>query len=345
MVKSLLTLLISLVALPLSAMQMLTDDELGEMTGQAFLRIDRDTAGQTSFTRFTFGMDVDVSLNADLIEFGRYERGDDPINYQPGSSDIRINDFALGMIDDNGNIVPFSIRDPYFELAFDEVNGRQDLVGVRIGFGGAEGKLSGNIEYLTGNLQVEVRGPAGPILEQGRNKYIVWPFSVAGALRAIGIRDDTIMESTEEAVLLHPGTGQPDPIRATGVGLAQGNSLDCVGGCPGLGGVVQYLTVGGAFSAPCTILGIGTCFPLSNFRSLDIGNNGQPAENMFLSFQSRPVGWLDSNGLGTLTVPGAFLNIPNGGIAFDFEESFDGIARIRTKFVDPYFPDRPLPGL
>lgn len=314
-------------------MQMLTDDELSEMTGQAFLRIDRDQAGQTSFTRFTFGMDVDVSLNADLIEFGRYERSDDPINYQFGSSDIRINDFALGMIDDNGNIIPFSIRDPYFELAFDEVNGRQDLVGVRIGFAEAEGKLSGNIEYLTGNLQVEVKGRAKPIRDEAG-------WFVEGLLGLAGVNDNTIMESVQRAVLLDPNTGNPDPIRSTGVGLANGNSLRCVSGCGVLSGVVQYLT-----ASNCNILGIGTCFPLSNFRSLDIGNNGQPARDMFLSFQSRPVGWINSTGGGTLTSSGAFLNIPNGGISLNFEESFDGIARIRTKFVDPYFPDRPLPGL
>lgn len=333
MIKALLISAVLVYSLSLSAMQMLTDDELSEMTGQAFLRIDRDQAGQTSFTRFTFGMDVDVSLNADLIELGRYERSDDPINYQPGSSDIRINDFALGMIDDNGNIIPFSIRDPYFELAFDEVNGRQDLVGVRIGFGEAEGKLSGNIEYLTGNLQVDVRGRAKPIRDAAS-------WGVRLLLGFAGVWDNTMMESVERAVLLDPNTGNPDPIRSTGVGLANGNSLRCVDGGCWLSDVVESLT-----ASNCNILGIGTCFPLSNFRSLDIGNNGQPAENMFLSFQSRSVGWLDSNGFGTLTVPGAFLNIPNGGIALDFEESFDGIARIRTKFVDPYFPDRSLPGL
>lgn len=301
-------------------MQPMSDDELGNAVGQAFLQIDRtEGANGFDFTRFTFGMDVDVSLNADLIEFGRYPRAG-----ETAPSDIRINDFALGSVE-NGVINPFKIKDPFFELAFERNSqGGQDLVGVRVGFGEALGKLSGNIEALTGNLQVDVRGRAKPIREEAG-------IIVRGLLTAASIGDSTIMESVDRAVLLDPSTGEPDPIRAVGVGLANGNSLRCVSGCGLLSGVTQYLTADN-----CAILGIGTCFNLNTFRTLDVGNNGVPATGMFLSFQTKSISWID-NGIGTPTVSGAFLNIPNGGISIDFEQSFNGIERMRTKFVDPYY--------
>ncbi len=307
-------------SLSFAAMMPLTDDELGEAVGQAFLQIDRTSAGALDYTRFTFGMDVDVSLNADLIEFGRYSRAG-----ESAPSDIRINDFALGTINADGTINPFSIRDPFFELAFEEAGGQQNLVGVRIGFGEALGKLSGNIEALTGNLQVDVRGRAKPIRDNASG-------GVRFLLTLAGIGDNTIMESVDRAVLLDLSTGEPDPIRAVGVGLANGNSLRCVSGCGLLSGVTQYLTADN-----CAILGIGTCFNLNTFRTLDVGNNGVPATGMFLSFQTKSISWID-NGIGTPTVSGAFLNIPNGGISVDFEQSFNGIERMRTKFVDPYYP-------
>lgn len=307
-------------SLSFAAMMPLTDDELGEAVGQAFLQIDRTSAGALDYTRFTFGMDVDVLLNADLIEFGRYSRAG-----ESAPSDIRINDFALGTINADGTINPFSIRDPFFELAFEEAGGQQNLVGVRIGFGEALGKLSGNVEALTGNLQVDVRGRAKPIRDNASG-------FVRGLLTLAGIGDNTIMESVDRAVLLDPSTGEPDPIRAVGVGLANGNSLRCVSGCGLLSGVAQYLRADN-----CAILGIGTCFNLNTFRTLDVGNNGVPATGMFLSFQTKSISWID-NGIGTPTVSGAFLNIPNGGISVDFEQSFNGIERMRTKFVDPYYP-------
>lgn len=303
-------------------MQPMSDDELGNAVGQAFFQIDRtEGANGFDFTRFTFGMDVDVSLNADLIEFGRYPRAG-----ETAPSDIRINDFALGSVE-NGVINPFKIKDPFFELAFERNSqGGQDLVGVRVGFGEALGKLSGNIEALTGNLQVDVRGRAKPIRDNASG-------FVRGLLTLAGIGDNTIMESVDRAVLLDPSTGEPDPIRAVGIGLANGNSLRCVSGCGLLSGVTQYLT---AYN--CAILGIGTCFNLNTFRTLDVGNNGVPATGMFLSLQTKTVSWVDGDGsINTPAAQGAFLNIPNGGITVNFDESFNGTQRVQTKFVDPYY--------
>ncbi len=307
----------------IAAMQPMTDEELGGQIGQAFFRIDRDTAGAVDFTKFTFGMDIDISVNADLLELGRYERAGEA----SGSSDIRINDFALGSVNGNGTLNPFHITDPFFELAFEDVNGKEELVGIRLGFGSALGKLSGNIEYLTGNVEVDVIGRAKPIRDSasGFDRFL---------LGLAGIYDNTRLRA--DAVLVDTN-GNPDSIRAQYVGLKNGEVLSCVSGClfGDLSSGLLSLFQSGA-SEPCKILSLATCFPLSNFRTLDIGNNGSPASGLFLSFQTKSISWID-NGVGTPTVAGAFMNIPNGGITVDFEQSFNGIERIRTKFLDPYY--------
>jgi len=85
------------------------EGELSEMTGQAFMNIDRSAANGLDFTKLTLGLDVKTSLNSDLLELGNYTRDGTP------GSDIKINDFALGSIDSNGKIVPFEIKDPFIE--------------------------------------------------------------------------------------------------------------------------------------------------------------------------------------------------------------------------------------
>ncbi len=323
MIKIILTLvfIIPMPAAVLAAMHPMTDEELGIQTGQAFFQIDRDTSGSVDFTKFTFGMDVDISMNADLVELGRYDRAGEAA----GSSDIRINDFALGSVNSNGTLNPFHITDPFFELAFEDVNGKEELVGIRLGFGSALGKLSGNIEYLTGNIEVKVAGTAAPIIDQADagQRFLLW---------VAGVNDSTELEAGAELVT---ASGNPDAVRAQWIGVKNGDTLGCPSGggnCSGwTGGLLSLFS-----SNNCAVLGIATCFPLGNFRTLDIGSGSNPASGMFISFQTKSISWID-NGVGTPTVSGAFMNIPNGGITVDFEQSFNGIERIRTKFLDPYY--------
>ena len=293
--------------------------ELSAMTGQAFINIDRSSADGLDFTKLTLGLDVKTLLTSDMLELGNYTRDGSP------GSDIKINDFALGSIDDDGNIVPFEIKDPFIELAFEDVNGKQNLAGIRLGFTGASGKLSGDIQSLTGNINVNIAGTAEPIIDQagGGTQFLLF---------LAGVYDST--ELSAEAVLVNGQTGAADPVRAQYVGLSNGVALDCDDGC-GLGGLTGSLL--SLFkSNDCGILGINTCFPLSSFKSLDIGTTGADAGGLFLSFQTKAITWYD-NGAPTETVKGAFFNIPNGGITVNFEEAFHGTARVRTKYADPYF--------
>lgn len=295
----------------------LSDDQLSQSTGQAFLQIDRTSQGSNDFTRFTFGMDVETSLNADLVELGNYVRDGN------AGADIRINDFALGSVNSDGSLNPFSIKDPFFELAFEDVNGKEELVGVRLGFGEALGKLSGNIESLSGNIDVKVAGRAAPIIAQAN-------FLQRIALGFAGVNDNTMLSADAQLV---DSSGNPNGVRARSVGIPNGNTLNCgTNNCSGWTGALL-----GLFSSNnCAVLGIATCFSLGNFRTLDIGQPGNPASGLFLSFQTKSVTWYDNGGATTAT-KGAFMNIPNGGITVDFEQSLNGIERIRTKMVDPYY--------
>lgn len=308
-------------------LQPLDDNELAATTGQAFIQIDRSTQGAVDFSRFTMGMEMDVSLNADLVDIGRYDRAGEIA----GSSDIRFNDFALGAVNEDGTLDPFYLADPFIELAFEDINGRQDLVGARIGFGEAFGKLTGNIETLTGNIEVALYGTGEYLETQISCGFLDLICAAAKGLVGSAYAND---EFAADAVLVSYPNGNPDPIRARYIGLTDGQTLSIPAGS----GFDNFLL--GIFSSNnCSLLGAQTCFPLSNYRTLEVGNTetGAPAEGLFLSFQTKDLTWFD-NGTPTTATAGAFLNIPNGGIRTSFPEAFEGIARTQTKFLDPYHP-------
>jgi hypothetical protein len=301
----------------------ISESELSDMTGQAFINIDRSSSSGLDFTRLTFGLDVKTSLNSDLVELGKYDRAGEAA----GTSDIRISDFALGHIDSNGNIVPFEISDPFIELAFDTVNGKENLVGVRLGFGGALGKLSGNIETLTGNIDVNVYGTGSQIAPNMSCGFFDLICEGAKALVGGTWADDQFKAKS----YLVDSNGNSDPVRANLIGMLNGQTLSMPGSSEFENFIVGFLE-----SNNCELSGTSTCFPLANFKSLDIGNNGSQSEGLFLSFQTQTVTWQDGS-TSTAASEGAFMNIPNGGINVSFQQAFDGIPRSRTKYVDPYF--------
>jgi len=321
-------LFFSLLFMPFANAQLvpIEEHELSQTTGQAFINVDRlQTARNSSnelidTTKITLGLDIKTSVNADLLDLGNYER-----NGSAGS-DIRINDFALGRIDSDGKIVPFEISDPFIELAFDtDATGKENLIGLRLGFGGAKGALSGNIESLTGKINIDIFGRAAPVRASttGLNRFL---------LSLAGISDNTILRAKAE--LVQPN-GVANPVRATTVGIPNGDNLNCESGCGILTGVALALLG----SNNCNVLGIDTCFPIDIYRTLEVGNKQADgsfteAPGLFLSFLSEKITWEP----GTQQAEtGAFLNVPNGGLEVDFEQTFNGIERARTKYVDAYY--------
>jgi Family of unknown function (DUF6160) len=142
-------------------LQPISDEELGDYSGQAAVAFDVDQIGSNSYTRVTLGMEADVQMNIDTLEAGRYAKAGEMLE-----ADINITNLGLGSISTDaskvqldGNtyavndIIPFEINDPYFELARDD---NDELIGFRIGFGEARGQLSGDFNSLSGNVEMEV---------------------------------------------------------------------------------------------------------------------------------------------------------------------------------------------
>ena len=96
------------------------------------------------------------------------------------------------------------------------------------------------------------------------------------------------------------------------------------------------------------MLGIDACFPLTNFKSLAIGELGMSMANALL-LRRRTVcfcfpdqishGWRTPATFPTTedfikTTSGAFFNIPNGAIELNLNEALQGIDRQRTEYID-----------
>jgi hypothetical protein len=342
---------------PLSYAQLIPIDEgeLSNTTGQAFINIDQTSANGFDFTKLTLGLDIETSVNADKLQLGRYDRAGEVA----GTSDIDLSNFALGTIDASGAIVPFEIKDPFIELAYEDNGGRQDLVGVRLGFGGAKGALSADINSLTGNVNVKIKDTASGLASSGNGLG-----QLAGAVLA--------SNPIEGEAVLVDANGNLDPIRATMVGLPDGEKFNIYSG-GAKGGywsswntnavalhAVTTLTFGSVScgdsaalflrwecyhatitSNDCKALGIATCFDLNKYKKLDVGKKQSDgtfdfANGMFVSFQSKTVTWKDGS-TNTPAVSGAFMNIPNGGLEVTLAQAFNGTQRARTRYVDPYF--------
>ena len=187
----------------LAELKPIDDREMSDITGQAFFSIDKTvnpSDSNISYTRLNMGMDIDIQSNIDKLELGRYDRIDNETGQQESqAADIIIENMSLGYIydeqyhidnpnvprpkhyDDNGqlitykdgDIVPFKIEDPFIEFAFEG----DKIIGSRIGFGKAQGLLSGDIQSLTGNVDIDIKGTVGNLQQALRqNGYSGCPW-------------------------------------------------------------------------------------------------------------------------------------------------------------------------
>lgn len=323
-----LFLLLMLLASDCSAQLVpMSDEELPDITGQAFIQVDRSSHSSLQYTKVSLGLDVKTNLSVDKLELGRYDRSGEA----PGSSDLVIDDFALGHIGDDGVAVPFQIVDPFVELAYDD---DKTLVGFRVGLGEAFGKLSGEIKTLTGNIDVSIYGQGAYLGSQmgctGGGFFDRISCRAARLFMNTTWADDTFASGGELVHASGPNKGEKDPIRASHVGIPNGDGLHIPDGSG-----FTNLLVGLFTSDECNMLSVSTCFPLTSYRTLDVGDKdtGAFAKGMFLSFQSKPVNWRD-DGKITPTHSGVFFNVPNGSIKTSFPEALEGIPRVRTRYYE-----------
>lgn len=394
MSKKLQALIVAIVSLPVSAeagLQPISDEQMSEVTGQAFLSVDRqyhpDPDNTTSYTRVNLGMDIEIQTNVDVLELGRYEREGE----KAGSSDVLIRDFALGYINNQAyyqrnpkaarqyrpdgssynenEIVPFMIDNPFFEFAFDEAT--NEVVGVRLGFGDAMGVLSGKIETLTGNVNVDIidRGEGLRDASSSGNFFdqlivLLTPLLEGGS--PLATKAQLVYGDDND-----PRVGELDPIRAEYIGIPNGEKfvLENAGSFTrwsvknliGWGSSSEievpncsFFSCGSGdiyvYADGCRVLGIDACFDLDIYNSFPIGQvedvNGErrltgPADGAFISFQTKDLDWLKDVKKSDLTVEdfiratsGAFFNIPNGATEVNLNEALNGTDRYRTEYID-----------
>lgn len=376
-------------AQPAAAMEPLSDREMADISGQRnMISIDRIShPGEENiyYNRINTGLKIDLQTNVDLLEIGRYDRE----GHAPGTADIRIEDFALGYIQDrqyfhrnpdaarqlrpdgtayeDGEIVPFTLEDPFLEIAHD--GGTGEPIGVRLGFGGAMGMLTGSIQRLSGNVNVD-------ILDQGQGLEHADSggtfFDQLLTLIAPVVAGDSPLFTNAKLVYGpdHPNVGDIRDVRADHIGVANGDTFvleDVDGAVAGIvnlisGGLSSQLEVtncSGFFfgtcdliieAQDCEVLGIEACFPLEQFSSIPVGEqeeiDGQrfltgPSEGLFISGQSRELDWIENFRNGNPTeedliraAKGAFFNIPNEAVTLNLEEALTGTERVRTEFID-----------
>ncbi|MFE8073358.1 hypothetical protein QQM79_20055 [Marinobacteraceae bacterium S3BR75-40.1] len=387
-IRLLLAMLVLLLSAPAAAkLKPMDNNELSHVIGQAFVSINRNShpvQTNLTYTRINLGMDVELNLNADVLELGRYEREGES---QP--ADILINNFGLGYIQNkayfkehsfipsvagnyaDGDLVPFQITDPYFEFAFDEDS--NEIVGVRLGFGEAMGMMTGSIQSMTGNVNVAIRDTAAGIKAAHENKihqpdYQLQPMDDLLTWLTPYLVGGSPIETPSE---LATTSGEPDPVRATHIGMLNGtdfvvkdvNKLVAapvallkpllsskleIQGCSGLFDFSCDLHIE---SQNCKMLGIDTCFPLSKYENLPVGKlSGDrkkivaPAPGMFMSFQSRDdLPWATTHRTGDATTAsdyikaarGAFFNVPNGVVEVNLSEIYKPkVPMVRQEYIN-----------
>ena len=139
----------------------ISDNAMGEVTGQAFMQIENIAGQNHDFTRMTLGMDVETRVNIDDVQVGQID----------GGTDFAASHLALGHIArvdgesfngvtyNEGDAIPFEAQRPYIELAEDGAG----LAGFRMGFQQARGSVSSHTTSLSGaipglKLREEVSG-------------------------------------------------------------------------------------------------------------------------------------------------------------------------------------------
>lgn len=366
------TAMLLLGSLPAVALEPMTDKALSDVSGQAFITIDTSDYNQGSgqwsgdyeFTKVNLGMELETVFNIDELKVGRFERqvgvdGTVPItddnrnairdgsgNRQAYDSDIIINNFALGRVDNyndaaNAAYVPFLAKNPYIELAYKIENGEKRISGLRVGFEKAQGDLSGDIISLTGKVEGEIRGDAAIVYNQN------CPGAGLINCAVLALAQGTEIYTQVDLVDGETGNGA-DSLgvsylkRASWFGVPNGRNFDS-----DERGLIAALVPALTRADDCEVTGTPGCFRTSIYESIYIGDKDASFEDgsasgVFISMQTESVPWEDLSGVpGTdrvLTDQGAYLNIAryqSGNetkypLYLTLEEATNGTPRVAT---------------
>lgn len=161
-------------SLPISAMESMSDEDLGWHYGQAFIWADRigpnSLTGQmgagsaTDFSFFRMGLDAELAMNMNIakMQLGCGGINDNLISTPACDVDMDYVRFMGRNGDVAGNPVTsnFVLRRPYIEIAFkDESNpALREVVGIKIGAQSADGYVSVGRKYENNQTNIEFGG-------------------------------------------------------------------------------------------------------------------------------------------------------------------------------------------
>lgn len=145
----------------------ISDDTMGEVTGQAFMQVEniQDIPGNPhEFTRMTLGMDVETRVNVDDVTVGEIDGGADFAAQHVALGHIARTDGVQynGRTYSAGDIVHFEAFKPYIELAN---TAEGELAGFRMGFGQARGSVSSLTSSFSGNIGLKLEDSSGAIYD------------------------------------------------------------------------------------------------------------------------------------------------------------------------------------
>lgn len=349
----------------------LSDTQMSQVTGQAIMSVDNYQYDNTDFVRINLNVNIETQLNIDKLELGRYyrwENGDACLDcngtetgLEKMPADIMVDNFSLGHINKSTKAIdPFKINDPFLEFSFDAAG---TPTGVRLGFGKSKGWLSGDIQALTGNIDIAINDTARGLAELSPN-CSSGDFSCLLGFMMKYLGGPILQDSPLKAdALLVNSKGELDPVRGQMVGMESGTPL-IVDGSGELNFFEKFLLdvligltpsrynasrngdIVTFNSSGCDILTVAVCFPLSNFGSFEIGrDNPAGVEGLFISFQNSHdvIKWAQTfkdgiTGTEVLSFQetgfGGFFNIPNDGVQVNLQEAMNGIHRQRTEYID-----------
>ncbi len=128
----------------------ISDNAMGEVTGQAFMQIENIAGQNHDFTRMTLGMDVETRVNVDDVQVGQIDGGTDFAASHLALGHIARTDGETfnGVTYNEGDAITFEAQRPYIELAEDGAG----LAGFRMGFQQARGSVSSHTTSLSGAI-------------------------------------------------------------------------------------------------------------------------------------------------------------------------------------------------
>ena len=136
----------------------LSDTELSSVAAQGMIDLSNYAYAGNDFTRLTLNADIQLNANLTGIQLGQY-------NYAPRNgtgSDIDIPLLSLGRSDGTDAQRLVTINNPYLEFVFSGTGATQQVIGLRLGFGGISGDIGTQINQISGSLLIN-GGTAGNV--------------------------------------------------------------------------------------------------------------------------------------------------------------------------------------